>query len=416
MNKMFAVARWEYMEKIKSKAFLISIIVLPILMIVLGILPSYFATRGETESKVIGVFDQSGELFEPLKKFLDLHYVLPNGKPNYVVVSVGDPLNTIKEGKNLADAQVLAGGIDGYVIIPKSIMSDSSIEYRSENIGSSRVTDRLTGAVRDLIVERKLHSQGIDPVMVKQLTTPFGIRTIKIPKPGEPESDLDFLKLFFTSFVFQMMLVFLVLTSGQLLVRSMLEEKSNRVIEVLVSSCSTNDLMSGKILGLSGLGLTQMVIWLFIGLALSLKFGVEMIPLASAILLFCYTILGYLLYAAIFVAVGAPVSTEQEAQQITTYLTLILFFPMPLSFSLMQNPKSPLITALTFIPLMTPTMMAMRIPIQMPSTFEIIGSMLLLAVSALWMMWAAGKIFRVAILVYGKRPTLRDIFRYLSAK
>jgi len=414
--KMFAVARWEYVEKIKSKAFLISIIVLPIFMIGMGLLPSYVATQPESESKVIGVFDQSGEVFEPLKEYLDLHYLLANGKPNYVIVPVADTVNTVNEAKNLVDALVLAGGIEGYIIIPKSIMSDTSVEYRSENIGNTRVTDRLANAVRELIIQRKLHNQGIDPVIVRQLTTPFGLRTIRIAKDGEQETDPEeYLKIFFTAFVFQMMLVFLVLTSGQLLVRSMLEEKSNRVIEVLVSSCSSNDLMTGKILGLSALGLTQLVIWLFIGLTLSLKFNVTLVSFPSAALLLCYVVLGYIMYAALFVAIGAPVSTEQEAQQITTYLTLVMFVPVALSFSLMQNPGSTLIKVLTFIPLMTPTMMAMRIPIHMPALWEIIGSLAVLALSALLMMWAAGKIFRVAILVYGKRPSLGDIVRYLRA-
>src|SRR5213075_1343347 len=120
--KTFAVARWEYVEKIKSKAFLISIIVLPIFMIGMGLLPSYVATQPESESKVIGVFDQTGYLFDPLKQFLDLHYLLANGKPVYVIVPVADTVNTVQEAKHLVDALVLAGGIEGYIIIPKSIM------------------------------------------------------------------------------------------------------------------------------------------------------------------------------------------------------------------------------------------------------------------------------------------------------
>lgn len=414
MRKMFAVAKWEYVEKIKSKAFLFSLIIIPVLMIALGVLPGLLATRPDTESKIIGIFDQSGELFEPLKKYLNVHYMLKNGKPNYVIVSVADTLNTIEEGKNLADALVLASEIEGYVIIPKSIMTDSSVEYRSENVGNIRVNESLTAAIRNLVVERRLHNQGLDPVMVRQLTTPLGLRTIKLSKSGEQAS--GFTEVFFTAYVYMMMMLFLVLTSGQLLVRSMLEEKSNRVIEVLISSCSSMDLMSGKIIGLSCLGLTQMGIWVLMGLAISLKFGLAMVAWQSALLLFCYFILGYFLYAAIFVAVGAPVSTEQEAQQITSYLSLILVVPIALALPVMQNPNSSFVKFLTFIPLMTPTMMAMRIPIHMPPPGEIFGSLALLAFSAMWMMWAAGKIFRVAILSYGKRPSFGDLVRYLRAK
>ena len=413
MKKMFAVARWEYVEKIKSKAFLISLIIIPVLMVAMGILPGLLASRPDTEGRKIGVFDQTGELFDPLERYLSDHYKLPNSKPNYFLIAVADTVNSINEGKNLADALVMAGEIEGYVIIPKSIMSDSSVEYRSENVGNFRVTDRLTLAIRDIVVGRKLHNQGIDPVIVKQLTSPFVMRTIKLSKGGEEES--GFAEIFFTAYLFMMMMLFLVITSGQLLVRSMLEEKSNRVVEVLVSSCSSTDLMAGKILGLSGLGLTQMAAWAIMGIAVSLKFGITLISFPSALLLLLYFILGYLLYAGVFVAVGSPISTEQEAQQITSYLSIILVIPTVLALPIMQNPDSVLVKVITFFPLMTPTMMAMRIPINMPSPIEIIGSLVILALSAMAVMFAAGKIFRIAILSYGKRPSVSEIFRYLQS-
>ena len=413
MNKMFAVARWEYVEKIKSKAFLISLVLMPVIMIAFGVLPTLFVSRSDTESRKIGVFDQTGRLIKPLQQYLDRRYKLPDGRPNYVLIMLADTMNSVKEGKNLADALVLAGGIEGYVIIPRSIMTDSSVEYRSENVGNIRVTDRLTSSIRDLVVQRKLHERGIDPVFARELTTPLEMRTIKLSKSGEEES--GFGEIFFKAYIFMMMLVFMIMMSGQMLVRSMLEEKSNRVVEVLVSSCAPKELMGGKILGLSGLGLTQMGVWAVIGFGISLKLGINFISLPAALLLLTYSVLGYLLYAGIFVAVGAPVSTEQEAQQITSYLTLILFVPMAIAFAIMQNPNSLLVTVLTYIPLMTPTMMAMRIPINMPSPVEIIVSITLLAASALGAIWAAGKIFRVAILAYGKRPTVSDLLRYLRS-
>ena len=413
MKKMLAVARWEYVEKIRSKAFLFSLIIIPLLMVAMGILPGVLATRPDSDPRKIGVFDQTGGLFEDLEGYLNFHYRLSNGKPNYFLIKVADTANSVIEGKNLADALVMAGEIEGYVIIPKSIMEDSSVEYRSENVGNFRVTDRLTQALRDIIVGRRLHNQGIDPVIVKQLTSPIGMRTIRLSRSGERES--GFTEVFFSAYLFMMMMMFLVLTSGQLLVRSMLEEKSNRVVEVLISSCSSTDLMAGKIVGLSGLGLTQMGIWSIVGLAVSLKFGITLISLPSAALLLLYFILGYLLYAGVFVAVGSPISTEQEAQQITSYLSIILVLPTVLALPVMQNPDSILVKILTYFPLMTPTMMAMRIPINMPSPVEIVISLALLALSAVCTIWAAGKIFRFAMLAYGKRPGMAEILKYLRA-
>src|SRR5438552_237145 len=128
MSKMLAVARWEYVEKIKSKAFLISLILMPVIMIAFGVLPTMLASRPDTESRKVGVFDLSAELFLPLSKYRHEHYKLPDGNPNYELIPLADTVNSLSEGKNLADALVLAGEIEGYVIIPKSIMTDSLVE------------------------------------------------------------------------------------------------------------------------------------------------------------------------------------------------------------------------------------------------------------------------------------------------
>jgi ABC-2 type transport system permease protein len=243
---------------------------------------------------------------------------------------------------------------------------------------------------------------------VKELTAPFELNTIKLSKTGEEEK-AGFAEVFFTSYIFLMMLFFLVLTSGQLLVRSVIEEKTNRLVEVLMSSCSPRDLMVGKILGLSGLGFTQLALWGIIGFAIAFKSGATMIAGPSALLLGVYFILGWLFYAAIFVAAGSPISTEQEAQQLTSYLSLLLVMPIIVAIPVMQDPDAFYVKILTMIPILTPTMMAIRIPIQMPSLVEILLSLLVLSASAVGMMWVAGKVFRTAMLAYGKRPSIKEL-------
>jgi len=413
MTKAFTVARWEYVEKIKSKTFLITLFLMPIIMIGFGLLSGLLASQPDTGSKVIGIIDLSGAIGQPLAKYLEEHYRLPDGGPNYVLrpleISEGVEMNQLKRQ---SDSLTANGEIEGYLIVGKSILTDTSVEYRSQNIGNLRVTERMSRAIRDLVIEQKLISQGLNPKLTKDLTRPIDLKTIKLSKSGK-EEEAGFEKVFFTSYIFMMMMFFLVMTSGQLLVRSMLEEKSNRVVEVLMSSCSSTDLMAGKIIGLSGLGFTQIGFWAAIGIAISLNYAITMISIGSALLLLVYFVLGYLLYAAIFVAAGSPVSTEQEAQQITSYLTIVLILPIVLVIPILQDPNSLMVKVMTFIPLLTPTMMAMRIPIQMPSELEIILSIAILFFSMVGAVWIAGKIFRTAILVYGKRPTLPELFRIL---
>jgi ABC-2 type transport system permease protein len=411
MNKALAVARWEYIEKIKSKAFLLSLILMPAIMIGFGVVPTFFAGRPDTEAKVIGVIDPDGGLAAPLGEFLDEHYTLPDGTPNYVLRPLGSgPASDTPEAKHAADTLVFQGSVEGILILPDPMIDQGVAEYRSTNVGNVKVTERLSSALRDVVVARKLQSRGFDPVVVKDLTRAVDLRTIKVSKGGGEESS-GFGEVFLSAYLFMMMMMFLVATSGQLLVRSMLEEKSNRVVEVLMSSASASDLMAGKILGLSGLGLTQLGVWGIIGVATSLKFGGLAISPVVAGLMLVYLVLGYLLYAAIFVTAGAPVSTEQEAQQITSYVTIILVIPIALAMPVMQNPDGLVFKLLTVIPLLTPTMMAIRIPVQMPSIPEIVLTIVVLAASAGGMMIVAGKVFRTTILMVGKRPSLRELWR-----
>jgi ABC-2 type transport system permease protein len=416
MTKAIEVARWEYLERIKSKAFILSLFLMPVIMFTVAFLPSVLATRADTETRTIGVVDQSGNFVEALSRSLVDRYKLPDGQPNYLLRPIpvdgqGGLAATIHE----ADSLAITEEIEGYVIIPPSVLNDTLLEYRSGNIGNFKTTERLTGAVREIVTERKLRARGLDPSVVRELTAPVDLKTIKLSKTGEAEES-GFTQVFFRAYVFMMMLFFLVMTSGQLLVRSILEEKSNRVVELLLSSCSSRDLMTGKILGLSALGLTQMSFWVIIGLSVSAKFAITLIPLGSAVLLACYFALGYLLYASIFVAAGAPVSTEQEAQQITSYLVMILVVPIAVALAAVQNPHSTMIRVLSFIPLLTPSMMALRIPIQMPPPGELAVTMAILAVSAAGAMWLAGKIFRTTMLLYGKRPSPGELLRLIRSR
>lgn len=415
MTKTLAVARWEYVEKIKSKAFIISLILMPAIMVGMGVIPSMLATRPDTESKVIGVVDRSGEMIAPLARLLDGRYRLSDGQPNYILrpISSGS-ISELRDVKRVADSLTVRESIEGYLVIPGAPLTDTLVEYRSQNIGNIRVTEQLLGALRELIVEKKLQQQGIDPVLIKKLTRPVEMKTIKISKSGQ-EEESGFEQAFFTAYGFMMMMFVLVITSGQLLVRSMLEEKSNRVVEILMSSASANNLMAGKIIGLSALGLTQMGFWLLIGVAISLKFAITLVSLQSAAILFVYFVLGYLLYAAIFVAAGSPVSTEQEAQQITSYLTMLLLIPLVFAILVVQNPNSMLVKILTFIPLLTPSMMAMRVPLQTPSAVEIVLTLIILGLSGVAAIWVAGKIFRTTILLVGKRPSLAELWRLVRA-
>jgi ABC-2 type transport system permease protein len=413
MSKALEVARWEYLEKVRSKAFLISLFVTPLVMVAMGLLPGLFASQEDEQTRTLGMIDQSGEVGMEFAQRMQHRYTLPNGQPNYVVVplAVGRSIS-LEEEVAAANARVVSGELDGYCVVPSTIFSDSVVDYRTQVVGDFRVTARIREVLREILEEKRSVSLGIDPRVLARLKVALEVRTLKISTAGK-EEESGFEKVFFTAYLFMMMLFFLIVTSGQLLVRSVIEEKSSRIVEILVSSCSPTELMAGKVLGLSALGITQMAFWALIGVALSLQMGVEIIDPAHAALLSVYFVLGYLLYAGVFITAGSPLTTEQEAQQVTTYLVLILIVPIVLAIPAMRTPDATWLKVLTFFPLLTPTMMALRIPVQMPSTAEILVSIAILVLSIYGTMVVAGRVFRIAILSTGKTPTISEIMRWI---
>jgi ABC-2 type transport system permease protein len=412
MKKVLAVARWEYVEKVRSKAFIIGLFLTPLIMIGMAVLPTFFAAQEDTDTKTIGIIDRTGDIAPEFAERMQFRYTLSNGRPNYVVrpILLG-PVAPLDEAIQEADRDVMQGRIEGYCVVEGSSPADTLVEYRSKAVGDFMLISRMEETLRTIISEKRALQRGYDPAVVRELHANLSVRPVKLTEKGEAEG--DFLKTFFSAYVFMMMLFLLIVSSGQILVRSVIEEKSNRIIEVLVSSCTPTELMAGKVLGLSALGFTQIAFWALMGLAASLQFGVTIVAPANALLLIVYFVLGYLLYAAIFIGVGSPVSTEQAAQQVTSYLVIILLIPIVMTLPAMRNPDALWIKVLTYIPLLTPTMMALRIPISMPPVWEILLTIIIMIGSIVIAMVAAGRIFRIAILMTGKTPRLKEIFRWI---
>ena len=412
MNKALVVARWEYLEKVKSKAFLIGLLLTPMIMIGMGVIPSLLATQEDTTTKAIGVIDETGQIGRAFADRMEGRYTLKNRQPNYVVQLIASGAS-LPELIQQADRRVQNGELEGYCIVHGEAKADTIVDYRSLSVGDFVLQSRLEENLRSVISEKRAAARGVSPELLKELQVRLDLKTVKLSKTGKEEEG-DFLKVFFSAYVFMMMLFMLIVGSGQALVRSVIEEKTNRIVEVLVSSCSSTQLMAGKVLGLSALGFTQIGFWSLLGAAATAGFGIQVIPPASGLLLIVYFILGYLLYAGIFIAAGSPLSTEQAAQQVTSYLVLLLIIPIVLALPAMKNPDAPWIKVLTFIPVLTPTMMALRIPIQMPAVWEILATVGLMIVSIWAVMVAAGRIFRIGILMTGKTPNVAEIFRWIK--
>ena len=413
MNKTLAVARWEFVEKVRTKAFIIGLFMTPMILAIFMVLPSLMAKDEQETTKNIGVVDETRMLTGAINDRLKQKYALESGIPTYQLIEITDENREREYLKIIAQTKVMSGELEGYFFIPLNVMDSGKVEYRAENVGNVRDQERFSKTLKDIITERRLRQAGYNPATIKKLIADIDIKTIKVSKQGV-EKESGFMETFFTGYIFIMLLMFLVISSGQLLIRSVVEEKSNRIIEVLVSSCSARELMSGKIIGLSLLGLATIAFWVLMLIGVNFAANIPFVTVDNLFLLLIYFILGYFMYVAIFIAAGSTVSTEQEAQQMTGYVTILLVLPIAFAVPVMMNPDSTLVTVLSQIPLLTPTMMALRFSVRVPEVWEIILSFTTLSLSIAGLMWMASKIFRIGILVTGKKPNLKEIVHWLK--
>ncbi len=410
MKKILTIARWEYLQKVKTKTFIISLVITPLIIIMFSLLPTLLIQKEDQRTKVIGVVDTSGIFFHRLNDELE-QYKLDDNQPNYILLNLANNKKTLEQIKTEADKNVIDNKIEGFLFILNGGTDSLEVEYRSENLGSFKDLRHFEEKINTIRIKNEVNARGIDPSLAKFVQRNVEIEQIKIEKSGE-EGKQNFLVVFFSAFIFIMLLMMMVIYSGQLLVRSLIEEKSNRLIEILISSCTSEQLLAGKILGLSALGLTQIFIWSLIGITLV---GGAVIPhtaFDNILPMLVYFITGFIFYTTIFVGIGSIVTTEQEAQQMTTYISLILILPVVVAMPAIQNPESMMVKVMSYIPLTIPSIMLLRFKIAPVPLIDIIITLNIMFVSTIITLKIAAKIFRIGILSYGKKPTIKELIQW----
>jgi ABC-2 type transport system permease protein len=367
-----------------------------------------------TYTKTIGIVDTSGLYIVGIRNDLS-KYTIYGNQPNYILINLTLKNLSLKELKNSADKDVINEKIEGYLLIREGGTDSVSVTYRSKSLGNLKDIKRFETALNDTRVRLRLDKENINPYLLDFISNSVEINQIKIADGGK-ETANDFLVTFFSAFVFIMLLMMMVIYSGGMLIRSLVEEKSNRLIEILISSCTPNELLSGKILGLSTLGLTQILIWFIIGISLAGSAIVPMAAFSNVFTILIYFILGFVFYTSLFVGIGSIVTSEQEAQQITTYLSLLLVLPIIFILPALENPDIFYIKILSYIPFTLPSFMMLRLNLSPVPIWEILGTIIIMLISIYLMIGFSAKIFRIGILSYGKRPSLKELAQWLKEK
>lgn len=412
MKKILAVARWEYIEKVKTKTFIISLVLTPLIIISFSVLPSLLFNEETPNTELIGVIDTSGIYFDELDIKLS-EYQLPDGKKNYVLINLAYKDKNFDELLVTANKNIQRNLIEGCLVIHQTEDDSVFAEYRSKSIGNFKVVGRFQDALTSVKLKRKLEQERIDTRIISYFQDKVDVQQLKVEESGKVSSE-DFLTTFFVSIIFILLLMMMVVYSGQMLVRSMIEEKSSRLIEMLVSSSTPDELLTGKLIGLSLLGLTQIFIWLMIGITLVASALVPMNAFNNILPMLMYFVLGFLFYSSLFVGIGSTVNTEQEAQQITTYLSLVLMLPVVIAMPSIQNPEFLITKVFSYIPLTTPTVMILRLNVESVSSLEIVLTASVLLISVIVVTKVSAKIFRIGILAYGSRPSLKEILSWIK--
>jgi ABC-2 type transport system permease protein len=423
MRKIWVVIRREFVARVKTKWFVVSTVMGPVLMALMVLLPMFMATSGGGSRSVV-VLDGTSTAFGDR-----LTGMLNESGPVAASRIVVDLAGLEARADSLAEV-VGRKEIDGFLIVTDGTVEDGHAEYRGSNASSQVDIAILQRVTREAVLTERLDQVGVDPRLVAQATIPLEMRTVTIRGGEATEQSGE--ATFFLAYFMWFLLYTAILMYGMQVLGAVVEEKTTRIVEVLVSSLRPFELLAGKILGVGTVGLFQLTIWAVTARllltqrqALAELFGIPQsgvaiqlpeIPIATIGVLLTYFVLGFFLYAGMFAAVAATASSDVEARQAQTPVMMLLVIPAIVSLmAMITEPDGSLFVALTLIPISSPIAMPGRWVVSDVPPTDLVVSVVLLVLGLVFVTWIAGRVYRVGILMYGKRPSPKEMWRWVRA-
>ena len=405
--RMLLITRREYLERVRTKTFLITTLVTPAMMLGFILLPDFFMTMKTGESKTIVVVSDDDTLANAFKTDLER-----TKETKYEVALDSNP--TPAERAKL-DSKVAAREIDGYVWLTRAALISGTLEFYARSASNFQVIDQIQHASSLAAIQQRLDAGGIHNLDTAALTRALEIRTVEIGRgAADPE------KLFAAATLFVLILYMTVVVHGVAVLRSVQEEKNTRIMEVILAVVTPKELMAGKILGVGAVGLTQILVWAFLALGLALAGigptgGHELyVTPAMGFFFVVFYLLGFLLYSALAAALGAVVNSEEEAQQLQFFLVAPMIMALLVMGIILSDPSSTASVVLSMVPFFAPVLMYLRILLEQPPAWQLALCITILIASIYAALNASARIYRIGILMYGKRPTLPEIMRWIQ--
>ena len=419
-SNLFLIIKREYLERVRRKSFIITTLLMPLFLVIMMVLPGLIMVFSGPEEKTIAVVDASGVIAPTLHGGDEI---------TFKTISADVSVDSIKKLEDYDAVLYISGNI---------VNNPNEVQLFTRSAPSMATEQFISGQLEDAI--RSIRKKNFDipniDEILERIDVDVSLTTYRID--SEEEKETSSVVAYFIALAAAMILYMFILIYGQMVMTSIIEEKNNRVLEVVVSSVKPQTLMLGKVLGIGCVAVTQIVIWgalvgcfsrwimpLFSGAAaadaepeLSAAFSLltdtgYLLSLFGYITIFLMA--GYLLYSSIFAAIGSSVDNIQDASQLTSIATVPIIIGIMVSMAAMQDPNSALAFWCSMIPFTSPIVMISRIPFGIPA-WQIWLSMVILVATFLFMIWVTAKIYRVGIFMYGKKPKIKDLIRWARYK
>lgn len=425
-QKLFLIFKREYLTRVRTKAFIISTILAPVAIIVLLAVPIILQMTDTKQSQVIGIQDRVGTVFPRL---------VDNNPDRYVALPAVDT--------DSLRSLVLSGNIDGYIIITDAnVTENQEVELLYTGSGGISLISDIRGDVRSALQNERLDRAEVGDVVKDILAMRSQLRTRKITETGEETQDT--FALFMIGYVMCFIIYGAMFGYGAIIMRSVIEEKTNRIIEVITSSVKPFELLLGKVLGVGALGLTQFSIWslssagllaiaapvaaMFMSgssessealeagaqAAAELPFEIPAIGAELWITFILFFLLGYLIYSALFAAVGSAVDSESDSQQLMLPIMIPIILPMLFLGRVAQDPDSSFSVITSMIPFFSPMLMPVRVAMTSVPLWEYALSIILMSATFIGLIWLSSRIYRIGILMYGKKASFSEMLKWVK--
>ncbi|MBM3335464.1 ABC transporter permease, partial [Candidatus Sumerlaeota bacterium] len=380
---------------------------------------SVYLTRKTQEAprpaRTVAVADLSKQLSEQIERVFDQHNKF-NPQRQIVLKQVVADESTTDSQTQEARAQVQDGSLDAYLLVAKDAVEGQGKSYyyaKARNIGDFDMFSTVQRLLNDAVVAERFRRHNLPAQLIAELRRWVAVEQVDVGAKVQKKVAMEARMM--APFFFLFLMFMGIFSMGSQILSSVIEEKGTRVIEVLLASLNPIELMAGKILGLAAAGLVVVAVW---GSAaygtITYRGMTDVVSIAALSYFLPYFVLGFLLTTAVFAAIGSACNTIKESQSMMFPVTLVFIIPMLSWFFIAQHPESPVSVILSFIPPFTPMIMVLRIAAypEIP-LIQIVASLVILAASVPAIMWAAGKIFRTGVLMYGKPPSPRELWRWL---